>query len=271
MCEIPLDADYISELEAEHREWLSSYASRHLANWDRLRKGNHEAACCEAAFRRQLIFLGATVQPNEVLRADGSGPDFRCSSNGSHLYVEVTCVLRSTATQKSGIMDGSTGWAPLNPFGMIDAIFSECTNKASQRRNMDAPTIVAVGTFHANAARICFERLTVASVLTGKTKMSLDIDLGTGEQDGATFEVTGLEKAAFLKPDSQEEVGFARCSISGVVLCGLGISRCLVVLHPNPAKPFDPALLPGIDFGSVVIDRITGQLRVSWTGGGGDD
>ncbi len=249
---------------------MSSYASRHLANWDRLRKGNLEAACCEAAFRRHLISLGVIVEPNEVLRANGSGPDFRCSSNGSHFYVEVTCVLRSTATQKSGILDGSTRWAAFDPCGMIDAIFSECANKASQCRDMDAPTIVAVGTFHANAARTCFKRAQVASVLTGKTKIAWDIDTFSGQQTGDSYQVTALEKAAFLKPDLREGVGFARCSISAVLLCGLGISRCLGVLHPNPAKPFNPAVLPGIVFGSIEIDRATGRLRVSWTGGGDD-
>ena len=57
MCEIPLDTEYISDLAEEHRAWLSSYGSKHLANWDRLLKGNLEAACCEAAFRRHLISL----------------------------------------------------------------------------------------------------------------------------------------------------------------------------------------------------------------------
>ena len=270
MCEIPLDTEYISDLAEEHRAWLSSYGSKHLANWDRLLKGNVEAACCEAAFRRHLISLGVIVEANEVLRANGSGPDFRCSSNGSHFYVEVTCVLRSTATQKSGILDGSTRWAAFDPCGMIDAIFSECANKASQCRDMDAPTIVAVGTFHTNAAMTCFKRAYVTSVLTGKSKMAWDIDTCTGQQTGDSYQVTALEKAAFLKPDLREGVGFARCSISGVLLCGLGISRCLGVLHPNPARSFDPSLLPSIDFGSVEIGRTTCQLRVHWTGGGDD-
>ncbi len=155
---------------------------------------------------------------------------------------------------------------------MTEAVFAECVNKAPQCGGLDAPALVAVGTFHATAAMIGFKKVLVRGMLTGKTQMTWDIDIQTGQQVGDTYETTALQAAAFLKPDKTQEVGFARSSISGVLLCGLGTEpgQCLGVLHPNPARPFDPALLPGIEFGEVEIDRGSGQLRVRWSGGSDD-
>lgn len=263
----PIQNRYFQKLANEHRSWLASFAEQHLANWERLLKGNVEAACCEAAVRKLLESLGIFVQPNEQLRADGGGPDFKCDANGFKFYVEVTCVLCSTATARTGIPEEPHCGA-INPFGMTEAIFSECVQKASQCRDMDAPPLVAIGTFHGFAAMACFQKVIVSSVLTGKTKIGWDIDITTGKQAGQTYQLTELEKAAFLKPDPLQEVGFARSSISGLLLCGLGISRCLGVLHPNPARPFDPALIENVEFGRVELDRASRQLRVQWPNGG---
>lgn len=257
---------YFQELANEHRAWLASFAKQHLANWERVLIGNIEAACCEAAVRRLLTSFGISVEPNEQLRPDGGGPDFQCDANGSKFYTEVTCVLCSTATARTG-MPEEPHCGSFNPFGMTEAIFSECVEKASQCRDMDAPTLVAIGTFHGFAAMSCFQKVIVSSVLTGKTKIGWKIDITTGQQAGQTYQLTELEKAAFLKPDSFQEVGFARSSISGLLLCGLGISRCLGVLHPNPARPFDPSMIANIEFGRVELDRSSRQLRVQWPNG----
>lgn len=260
---------YFAGLIQEHRDWLASFAPQHLANWERLSNGNMEAGCCEAAIRRRLQRSGVTVEPNENLRSDGSGPDFRCEASGSQFYTEVTCVLCSTATARTGIPEEPHSGG-VNPFGMTEAIFSECVSKAKQGRDMDAPTLVAVGTFHGFAALSSFRKVIVSSVLTGKTKIAWNIDITTGRQVGETYQMTELEKAAFLKPDPHQEVGFARSSISGVVLHGLGGERCLGVLHPNPARPFDPELLPDIEFGRVELEHSSRQLRVQWPNDGDD-
>lgn len=267
MTNISLSNPYFKELADEHRIWLASFDARHQMNWNRLLKGNIEAACCEAAVRRILKNFNVVVEPNEHLRSDGSGPDFYCKVSGSPFYAEVTCILRSTATELTGISDEPTSanWFP--PFGITEAIFSKCVGKAKQCREMDAPTLVIVGTFHVNVAMTCIEKVIVSSVLTGKTRIVWNIDITTGEQSGETYQLTEFEGAAFLEPDAQHEVGFKRSSISGVVLCGLGISRCLGVLHPNPARPFDPALLSEVEFGRIDLDRSNNQLNVHWPSG----
>jgi len=267
MDECALDKTYTNELAAEHRAWLNSFDLCHLDHWKRLLNENSEAAYCEAAVRRLLASFGVSVEPNEQLRADGGGPDYWCFRNKSHFYTEVTCVLRATAAAKTGISEEPRRKGLIAPFGMIEAIFSECVSKAKQCRDMDAPTIVAVGTFHSFAAMSCFKKVIVSSVLTGKTKTAWNIDISTGQQAGEMYQLTELEKAAFLKPDPQQEVGFARSSISGLLLCGLGISRYLGVLHPNPARPFDPMILKEVEFGRVEFDRASRQFHVTWPNG----
>lgn len=149
---------------------------------------------------------------------------------------------------------------------MLDAIFNECINKAPQCANPDAPALVAVGTFHSTAAVTSFKKPLVNMVLTGRSGIAWDIDTSTGYQVGATYQTTDFERAAFLRPDNSGEPAFARCSISGVLLCGIGLrlQGPIGVLHPNPARPFDPTLLPRIQFGRVEIDYRSGRLLVRW-------
>lgn len=264
----PLNTE-MQQLADEHRQWLSAFDPQHLANWEKMLKADDEAAMTEAGIRRMLQRHGVTVEPNEKLTGTCGGPDFRCTVNESHFYVEVTCITLATAERRSGIKDGARGFAPFNVMGMTEAIFSECQNKAPQCGNLDGPALVAVGTFHGTAAMVGFDKVPINCVLTGKTKMAWDIDISTGQQVGDSYQTTELQSAAFLRPDKTQDVGFARNSISGVLVCavGLGSMKTLGVVHPNPVRPFDSALLPNIDFGSVEIDRTSKQLSVNWSGG----
>jgi hypothetical protein len=111
-------------------------------------------------------------------------------------------------------------------------------------------------------------------LLTGETKIALDMDMRTCQKVGDVYQTTELWSAAFLQPDRTQEVGFARSSISALVLCGLGVPRrdrhgvwvpkVIGILHPNPARPFNPAILPQVEFGQVTIDRASRQLHVAW-------
>lgn len=261
----------LDALADEHRQWLSQFDPQYLANWEKLYAADYEAALTEAGVRRLLQRHEVTVEPNEKLTGACGGPDFCCTAGEWHFYVEVTCISIDTAERKSGIEVGPREFSPFNLMGMTEAIFAECQNKAPQCANLDGPALVAVGTFHSTAAMVGFDKVLVNCVLTGKTKMAWDINIQTGEES-ETYQVTELKAAAFLRPDKAQEVDFARNSISGVLLCavGLGSMRTLGVLHPNPARPFDPALLPKIEFGQVEIDRSSKQLRVHWPGGNDD-
>ena len=87
----PLNSE-MQQLGDEHRRWLSSFDTQYLANWDRLFNSDDESAMTEAARRRMLQSHSVTVEPNEKLTGTCGGPDFRCTVDTSHFYVEVTCI-----------------------------------------------------------------------------------------------------------------------------------------------------------------------------------
>jgi hypothetical protein len=152
------------------------------------------------------------------------------------------------------------------PKYMTEAIFNECINKASQCANLDAPVLLAIGTFHTAAAMSGFDKILVNMSLTGQAMMAWNIYPDVG-QESETYSVTELKRATFLKPAPGRTIGFARSSISGLLLINLSSLRTIGVLHPNPNRGFDPATLPRIEFGRVQINRESGELSTTWSAG----
>lgn len=262
--------DELNALADEHRVWLSSFDAQYLKNWEKLHAADYEAAMTEASVRRMLQGQKVAVEPNEKLTGICGGPDFRCYFGGDCFYVEVTCISIASAEQRTGIIDGVNGFSPFNVTGMVQAIFNNCVNKAPQCADLDGPALVVVGTWHGAAAMAGFQKVLVNMVLTGKTKMAWTIDIRGGQQVGDTYQTTELEAAAFLRPDKTQQVGFARSSISGVLAfaAGLGTRPAIGVLHPNPARSFDPTMLRGVEFGQVEVDCASSQLIVRWPNDG---
>ena len=153
----------------------------------------------------------------------------------------------------------------------LGSIFKMCKGKTPQCVTVNEPTLVAIGTFHSDASALCFQRKYANMLLTGETNLSFMVDTSTGRGVGDTFQTTDLFSAPFLKPlqPFPLQIVDARASISGILLCGLAFHppRILGVLHPSPARPFDRQFLPEIDFGHVEVNRTTGQLCTSWSGG----
>jgi hypothetical protein len=257
---------YWDDLEAEHRIWLSAFDSQYLRNWEKMRNGNREAGLCEAGVRRLLQEHSITVEPNEELTGSEQRPDYRCTHPEESFLVEVTCIMIDSVAEESGLPYPSKphcgGYRHLN-----DAIFKTCKGKAPQCGNASQPTLIAVGTFHSAASVLCFQRKFADMLLCGETNISWMVDTQTGRGVGDSYQTTKLYSAPFLRPDQQ--LSEARTSISGVLLCGFGIAppRVLGVLHPGAIRPFNHRLLSGIDFGEVQVDRVSGKLSTSWTGG----
>ena len=247
--------------------WLSAFDPRYRKNWEKLLNAEEESAFAEARVRQLLQGHGVSVEPNEDLDGSTPQPDFRCYAGGDKFYIEVACVPTAVATEKTGIPNGPHRCSTCRPLN--DAIFAKCRGKAAQCKDLDAPALVAIGTFHRFAAMSFFDKPILNWVLTGEAKIAWEIDTRTGKQAGDTHQITELHSAAFLCPDKTLEVGYARSSISGLLLCGLPLTkRTLIgVLHPNPARPFDPAILPKVEFGQVAIDRASRQLHVAWPKG----
>lgn len=258
---LPMNSE-MQALADEHRNWLSQFDSRYLANWERLLKSDNEAAMAEASVRRRLQGFGVSVEPNEDLDTGQKAPDFKCVNNGVVFYVEVACITIETAEKTTGIPNEphQGSFRPINL-----AVFNKCINKVRQATAADAPLLVAVGTWHGFVAMQFNQRPIVNMLLTGETKMAWDINIKTGETSD-TYQMTNLYPAIFLKPDGNKNPSPAREPISGAMLCAFGMPGIepIVILNPNANRPFDPAALPALEYGSVIVDQAAQQLRVSW-------
>jgi len=261
------------ELATEHHAWLSAFPLQYLRNWKKLLTGDYEAGLCEAAVRRLLQRHAIVIEPNEDLTGSEQRPDFRCTKAQGTFFVEVACIPIDKVIEETGLpypsQPGARNYRHLN-----DAIFKTCKGKAPQCGTVIEPTLVAVGTFHADASALCFQRKFGNMLLTGETSLSWLVDTRTGSGVGDTFQTTGLFSAPFLRPQQPAplQIGEARTSISAVLLCGLAFDppRTLGILHPCAARPFDCRFLPDIDFGQVEVDRTAGRFCTSWSGGAGE-
>lgn len=266
---------FFDNLAAEHRTWLSAFDPQHLANWEKVLNADQESALAEAGVRRLLQRYGTRVEPNEDLTGSEQRPDFRCESNGSTFEVEVTRISIAKTTKITGLAeDAITNVAeepvifedirPLN-----DAVFVACKGKARQCGDAPHPTLLAVATFHYGAAVFCLDKSEISELLTGRTRMRLSLGGPSAERPGEAYLITDLHSAAFLQFDGSRQVGFARSSISGLIMCGLGADppQVIGVLHPNPARRFAPTLLPEIEFGQVTVDWATSKMLVNWPRG----
>jgi hypothetical protein len=259
------------ELEAEHRSWLSAYHGQYLRKWDQLRANNnegYEAALCEAATRRLLQRHTIKVEPNEDLTGMEQRPDFRCTHPEGTFLVEVACIPIGKAIEETGLPHPPQFGVFQSYRHLNDAFFLKSKGKAGQCANATEPTMVAVGTFHDLASYLCVQKKFADMLLTGETSLSWLVDTQTGRGVGDAFQTTELYSAPFFG-QGQPQISDARCSISGMLLCGFGFSppKVLGVLHPNAIRPFNPRLLPGIAFGEVRVDHATGQFSTSWSGG----
>lgn len=263
-----------TELETEHRQWLSAFDSQYLRNWEKLLNADYEAALCEAAVRRLLQSHGVTVQPNEDLAGNGptgaeQRPDFRCTGPQGEFFVEVTCLQIATVVEKTDLPHPFQPGIAQNYGSLNDAIFEKCRKKTKQCSKVDLPTLLAVGTFHSHASAMCFSKKFADMLLTGTTSLTWFVNKETGESVGDAFQITKLDAASFLKPGSQS-ICEARTPLSGLLLCGFGFlpPTVLGILHPDPVRSFDRQWLPNIQFGEVQINRATGQLCTCWPASG---
>lgn len=272
-----LTRPFLRDLPADHLAWLSEYDRRHLDNWKKLLADDKkvEAALAEAGVRQLLQGYGVHVEPNEDLTGAEQRPDFRCQANKRVFEVEVTHISIKRASRVTGLAEDQTGFHVYTP--LTDAIFSACRHKAEQCSNASCPTLLAVVTFHSYVSATCFEKPDVEMLLMGMPAITWPIHLPDCQKAGDAYQLTAFHSAAFLRPDSSQEIDFARRSISALLLCGFGVQypnrhgawmpEVIGALHPHPARQFDPAALPEVEFGWLPIDRTSRQLHVSWPHG----
>lgn len=258
--------DEYSQLIDEHREWLGGFDGERLKQWEKLLNANAEAALCEAATRKLLVGHGCDVEPFED-RASG-GVDFKCSKKGNTFYVEATCITKEVASDKSGLTHLPQSNKTACYEFLTRTIWQELSNKTSQCSGLDAPCIVAIGTFHLRAGCRCFRDLGAEDLLTGKTYITQVVDTRRGKAVGEAYQSSKLESAAFIRPDknSPNFFEYARCPISAVLLCSFGADPIETrgILHPEPNNPFNRDLLSDIKFCRLADGYKHGSLKVEW-------
>jgi hypothetical protein len=251
-----------------HRRWLRSFDAGYATKWERLVKGDSEAAICEAATRELFQGHGITVVPNEGL--SHGGPDYLCEHGGSHFYVEATCITKAKAARRSRLPDLPQAGGRTARFCLLTPVLlGKLCHKVPQVCNLEWPCVVVIGTLHFQASAVCFRRPFVEQLLSGTPKVAYPIDVRQGRAIGEPYQVTELSDSVFIRfekgPDGRLES--ARNNVSAVLLCGFGCDPAEVVglLHPNPKHGFDRRLLPGIEFVKLVDGCWgTGRLAVEW-------
>jgi hypothetical protein len=249
-----------SEDVLHHRTWLGNFGEERLKRWKALLKKDEEAAICEAITRGFLSENNLDIEPYED-ESEG-GPDFLCRRNGNHFYVEATCMLRDKVTEKTNLSEEMKASYYCR---LTWPILRKTVNKTPRCSGVDAPCVVAVGTFHGPAGALCFSENAVEDLLTGTPKLSLNINVERGEAVGGPHQSTELENSAFIKEENGQIVA-VRKTISALILCPLAWDRmkAVGVLHPEPNHPFDPSLLPKVKFCKLAEGWKGGQFSVEW-------
>ena len=262
---LSLKNEHWRELVEEHRAWLSKFAAPYGSKWEKSFRADRQSAMNEASVRRLLQSQRIFVEPYEGLTNERRSPDFRCVAASGHFYVEAACVLESTATRRTKIDQRESGFRPFDTRGMNKKIVSICNKKARQCANLDAPALVAIGTFHFSAGVITLEKPLLNSLLV-PTKIGWTIDPRTGCQVGDSYLTTDLEGTPFDQRISAGHVNAIRKPISGLLLCNVSTSpiQCRGILNPNAVRAFDPTMLPRIEFGSREFDGRSKAFRIAW-------
>jgi hypothetical protein len=230
-------AAWYPQVIRKHRTWLASFPPEHLRAWKESFHSNAEVGVFEACVRELLEQHTDGVEPAQEL--DVGGPDFLCSVGKERFYVVAACLMMETVREHTGLP------ADLEPRArtyrdLTALIRKEMMDKGSRCIGLDAPCLLAVGTFHSGGSILCGEELQVQNVLTSAA-------------------------GPWMPPDA-ERGGAA----SGILVCGFG---CRVwrlgwpvrgILRPAAWRPFRRELLPGIRFCGLEPGHERGRPRVRW-------
>ena len=264
-------------------KWIEQpcFDSQHAVNWAHLYNKDPQAAMCEATFWAVLASYGVEVLPNRDLKNKRS-PDFLCSRGGRRFYVETTCILKETVTRRTSLPDAPEGGA--RNFRLLnEAIFKECQDKGKkdgkrkgQCDGLDAPCILAVGTFHAQATALCIRRRWMEWLLTGEPTIALCIDTKLGKAIGDPYQVTQFESSVFTRVGKLQGLEPTRQPLSALLVGGFGLDarepvRLFGLLNPSPTHELDPQVLDRVPFCRQRIDLSAGTVSAEWVQGGRDE
>jgi hypothetical protein len=252
---------------AEHRAWLQQFDKQRLKKWEDLLCSCSEAAICEAKTRKFLSDHDVDIRPNGDLSQ--RGPDFLCTKDSKTFYVEVTCITIDVATKKTTLPSSYPKNNDAQHYRLLtEHILGELCGKTPQCASLGLPCIVSVATLHTQAGVLCFKKRACEDILTGTTKITMDINMQEGHAIGDPYQTTNLSDSAFLRFSKMADgtIEYARNPISAVLLCAFGQYPIGVygLVHPNPNYPFDRSLLPSIKFAKLADEYQNGSMKVEW-------
>ena len=245
---------------------LPRFDPKFATKWGRLCCNDLEAAMCEATYWDILAGFGVDVQPNDL--GGVSAPDYLCYKGGVKFYVEVTCISTQTATLTTNLEPFSPGDSGARHYGTLNtAIANECREKTRQCANLDAPCLLAIGTFHFEASAILINRDCMGMLLTDEPKFAWTFDPAVGHCVGEPYLQTDFRTAAFTRL-SDGGPSQIRQPISGLLIGGFGVGKppLLGVLHPDARRPFDWTLLDKVPFCQQRMDESNATVSVEWLG-----
>jgi len=265
-----LGIKFYDQLIGGHREWLVNFNKDYLDAWDDLfTKDNSEAALCEAGTRQLLQELDVNVDPYP-LGGNDRNPDFKCQKDDMLFYVDATCLMIDTATKSSQLDDVPHKQKASYYSLLTENYFKKVGKKVSQFENLNAPCLIAIGTFHFQAGALCFDKKSAEEILTGKSGISIQISKRTGGAVGDPFISTSLKANPFLKVRKivcdESPIQPVWQTVSAILLCPFGTSpvKCLGILHPMPYYEFDRGLLTHIEFCHLKAGWESGNFTTEW-------
>jgi hypothetical protein len=243
--------------------WIeqADFDPKYAKKWGQRYLADPQAAMCEASFWAILTDSGVTVRPNPK----DAGPDFVCCKNGVTFYVEATCIKIDRASRQTGMVF-TPGEACISRHtqSLNLAILQECKDKTPQCAGLDAPCVLAIGTFHREASALVVRKLHMEWLLLDPA-IGFDFDPKIGQLVGESYPVTDLRNSLFTK---LTEAGpeHLRHPISSLLVAGLGCGdpRIFGIENPQPIHAFDPTLLDRIAFCSQEIDFRSGTISARW-------
>jgi hypothetical protein len=232
--------------------YAKQWAQRYINDW--------EGAMCEATFWAVLHDSGVTVEPNPK-----TTPDYVCMKGSEKFYVEVTCIQIESATRKTGLNPVPENGRATFYQNLNEAIRSECINKTDKCANLDAPCVVAIGTFHPHASTVAVNERFIECLHTDPC-IGFDFDPRVGQIVGEPYQLAKRRKSIFTQLFDVGGVTPVRRPISALLVGGLGCEppRIFGLLNPAPAREFDPQLLERIPFCVERTNFLKAGVSVEW-------
>lgn len=240
----------INDAINEHLEWLRPFDKGRAERFKRIQKINLQGAACEALIAKYLRDCLDIVYPFED--PSSGGPDFRCTQAGRDFYVEVTSLATNAVEDACSIPD-DPNWQG-GAVGSISGILrSSISDKVHQCTREDVPTLIAVGILHSWASDGVDRRL-VQDMLISDVAYEPSVSPAHAKPNQLGEFVTSLRNSLFMAV-GDNGVAIKRKPVSGVVVFGLGVHppRVIGVTNGNAHRPFDPDLLPQIEFAEAMV------------------